>query len=51
LPQRIVTIEGVSICPFQLNAPATEAGKTYIIIFDELYPNTYYESWDEWIGN
>jgi hypothetical protein len=50
LPERTVTVEGVRICPFQLNAPATEAGKTYIIIFDELYPNTYYESHEEVIG-
>jgi hypothetical protein len=51
LPQRTVTVEGVRVCPFQLNAPSTEAGKTYVIIFDTLFPNSYYESGDEWIGN
>ena len=51
LPERTVTAEGVRVCPFQLNAPSTETGKTYIIIFDTLYPNTYYESGDEWLGN
>jgi hypothetical protein len=50
LPERTVTAEGVRICPFQLNAPSTEAGKTYVIIFDSLYPSSYYESEDEWIG-
>lgn len=37
-------------CPFQLNAPTGEPGKTYIIIFDELYPNTHYESHEEFFG-
>lgn len=37
-------------CPFQLNAPATEAGKTYIVIFNELYPHSYYESYEEVLG-
>jgi hypothetical protein len=37
-------------CPFQLMAPTGEAGKWYIIIFDSLYPNSYYESWEEFIG-
>jgi hypothetical protein len=50
LPERTITAEGVRICPFQLNAPSTEAGKTYVIIFDSLYPSSYYESEDEWIG-
>jgi hypothetical protein len=51
LTERIVTAEGVRVCPFQLNAPSTEAGKTYVIIFDTLFPNTYYESGDEHLGN
>jgi hypothetical protein len=51
LTERTVTAEGVHVCPFQLNAPSTEAGKTYVIIFDTLFPNSYYESGDEWIGN
>jgi hypothetical protein len=50
LPVRMVTEDGVNVCPFQLNAPSTEAGKTYIIIFDALYPNSYYQSHEEWIG-
>jgi hypothetical protein len=51
LTERTMTAEGVLVCPFQLNAPSTEAGKTYVIIFDTLFPNSYYESGDEWIGN
>jgi hypothetical protein len=50
LPERTVTREGYRVCPFQLNAPSTEPGKTYVIIFDSLYPSSYYESEDEWIG-
>lgn len=34
-------------CPYQLNAPATEAGKVYILIFDELFGNGYYVSFEE----
>lgn len=41
LPQR-----SDDTCPFQLNAPATEPGKTYVIIFDTLYMNTRYESYE-----
>jgi hypothetical protein len=36
-------------CPYQLNASMDETGKWYIIVFDELYPNTYYKSWTEFI--
>jgi hypothetical protein len=50
LPSR-ATADGVStVCPFQLNAPTGEAGKTYIIIFDGLQPHSRYESWEEYIG-
>lgn len=52
LPQRTITDDEVAICPFQLNAPTGEPGKVYIIVFDTLYHNTYYESWEEFIfGN
>lgn len=51
LPQQRVTEDGAVICPFQLNAPTGEPGKVYIIIFDTLYPHTYYTSWEEFIGN
>lgn len=42
LPQR-----SDGTCSFQLNAPATEAGKTYSIIFNGMFSGTYYESWEE----
>lgn len=38
------------ICPFQLNAPTSDGSKTYVIIFDSLYQNSYYESWEESFG-
>lgn len=34
-------------CAFQLIAPTAEAGKFYYIIFDELSPDTDYQSWEE----
>lgn len=51
LPPRTVTAEAGAICPFQLNAPASDPGKLYIIVFDTLYPGTYYESWEEFADN
>lgn len=50
LPPRAISPDDVPICPFQLNAPATELGKTYVVIFDTLFPHTYYTSNDERFG-
>lgn len=42
----------LSTCQFYLRAPMNELDKWYIIIFDELSSNTYYESFTEFIiGN
>lgn len=36
-------------CPFQLNAPTGEPGKVYVIIFDDLFAGTYYESYETYM--
>lgn len=40
----------LSSCQYYLRAPMNEAGKWYIIIFDDLFPHSYYESWTEYMG-
>ena len=42
-----LTARSDGICPFQLMAPATEASKTYVIIFDGLHAHTFYRSWEQ----
>ena len=37
-------------CPYQVNAPTGEANKVYVIIFDDLFTDTYYESYEAFIG-
>jgi|GEM_PF-3993135 len=37
----------LSSCEFQLNAPSLDGTKTYVLIFDELYANTGYSSYEE----
>lgn len=39
-------LAGDGSCPFQLNAPTAEPGKTYVIIFDSLSSSSDYESFE-----
>ncbi len=47
LAERNIGSDNADICPFQLSAPTVDTGKNYIVVFDGLYSNTYYESWEE----
>ncbi|MGJ3239805.1 MAG: hypothetical protein ACFE0Q_13930 [Anaerolineae bacterium] len=38
------------VCPYQLNAPTGEPGKVYVMIFDHLHPDTYYESYEVFLN-